>query len=288
MAGAAAWGRMWWVKGSAPQVFSVHPPTRSKDKHILTTKGSHSAQLESQQLRCPSPQKTPESKGSDMATALEGNPDPPKKGPALHYPWGSWGQTLPGDRLGSHAQLLCPAPQALLARVYRILSSHSPQSNCPGFVGSCPGGAGALGEFLLESRGILLRVIRLRWENTDMPWVTWADVCPSSGRIHSLIHSLIHSFPCHFLSIYCVPSTALDTKGTTVNQAIVTGASWAILQGTHTHTIPHPVRASRTASQRRWGLSETCRLNRCQTGGGVGKCIPDREQHGKRPRGEWG
>lgn len=104
----------------------MHPPTRKKDKHILTTKGSHSAQLESQQLRCPSPQKTPESKGSDMATALEGNPDPPKKGPALHYPWGSWGQTLPGDRLGCHAQLLCPAPQALLARCW------------PASIGSCP------------------------------------------------------------------------------------------------------------------------------------------------------
>lgn len=129
-----------------------------------------------------------------MATALEGNPDTPKKGPALHYPWGSWGQTLPGDRLGCHAQLLYPAPQVLLAPVYRILSSHSPQSNCPGLVGSCPGGAGALGEFLLEPRGILLRVVHLRWENTDMPWVSWADVCPSSERIHSLTHSLTHSF----------------------------------------------------------------------------------------------
>lgn len=78
--------------------------------------------------------------------------------------------------------------------IYRILSSHSPQSSCPRFVGSCPGRAGALGGFLLEPQRILLRVVHLRWENTDMLSVTWADVCPSSGRIHSLTHSLSHSF----------------------------------------------------------------------------------------------
>lgn len=86
----------------------------------------------------------PQRPAGEPATALPLPPENPRKqrigyghrpgrqprstqeGPCFALPLGSWGQTLPGDRLGCHAQLLCPAPQALLARCW------------PASIGSCP------------------------------------------------------------------------------------------------------------------------------------------------------
>lgn len=106
--------------------------------------------------------------------------------------------------------------------------------------------------------GILLRVINLRWRIRDLvavhalPWVVWADTCPSGEQIHSDTHS----FKCCFLIVYCVPSTELDTKDTTVHQAITAGELGDILQPPLTHRAPRSLGAPRMAPQERWCLSE--------------------------------
>lgn len=149
----------------------------------------------------------------------------------------------------------------------------SPKSHWLGFVGACLRGTGVIQRAPSLASGILLRVLNLRWGYTDPegaaqapPWVIWTDTCPCAGQTHSDTCS----FKCCFLSIYCVPSTVLDTKDNTRNPAITAGGPWRLSAGpppTHTHSG-----APRTAPQERWCLSETWRLSRCWAGGEGGEC----------------
>lgn len=99
-----------------------------------------------------------------------------------------------------------------------------------------------------------------------MPLVTWADICPPSGQIHSLLHSRSHM---PHLRLRDVPVSVLHTEGRTVSQGTVTGDPWGHSAGdTHTHGTPPPLRVSRTSSHRRWGLSESWRPGRRWAGEG--------------------
>lgn len=137
---------------------------------MLTTKGSHSVQLERQQLGCPfPPKKNPESKNRIWPPPWKATSIYPRRAllcitlgvlAGRHFLMTGWAATHSGSiQLSRHCW----------PRVCTKLPSRSPQNSCPGFVGSCLGGAAALGKFLFEPQGILFRVVKLRWENTDIP-----------------------------------------------------------------------------------------------------------------------
>ncbi|XP_045300096.1 uncharacterized protein LOC123579947 [Leopardus geoffroyi] len=69
-----------------------------------------------------------------------------------------------------------------------------------------------------------------------LPWVLWADTCPSGGGSHWVTRL----FKCCFPSTCRVPGAVLDTRGATVDQPSQQGVPGAVLQGPHpAYTAPH-------------------------------------------------
>lgn len=164
-----------------------------------------------------------------MATTLEGNPDLPKKAllcitlgalVGRHFLMTGWAATHSGSKQLSRHCWSGSAPSCpLTPRRAAVLGLWGPawEEQRPLASSSLSLKRSCLG--LLNSGGKT---------QTCHARVTWADICPSGGRIHLLPHSLSHSFIHMPFPEKCVPGTGLDTGHYNAD-------SWGIFCRGHTH-----------------------------------------------------
>lgn len=101
-----------------PRCSSCSSSLPGQGKHILSTRRATAPGRRVGNWIAPSPTRTaaeepgknPEGKMLRESHRPGRGPGSPQKGPALHFPWGSWEQTFPGHELSCCSQGLAPRP----------------------------------------------------------------------------------------------------------------------------------------------------------------------------------